>query len=154
MRSMSSCLPRTRTHFCTEVARGYGGSSSPRKMGRNWFMPALVNSGAAGWWGMSPEDGTTVCPRSAKKPVKARRSSLASISRLSLPGASGQPSLQLGPQFGLALARRLPSLGQRRPHVGSEAAQPVGDVVRHPLGRVALDGLAQEAAEPEGETEA
>ena len=75
--SMSSCLPRIRTHFCTEVARRNGGLSSPRKYGRNWFIPALVNSGAVGWCGISPDEGTTAWPRSAKNVVNARRSSLA-----------------------------------------------------------------------------
>ena len=45
---MSLCLPERRMHFWMLVARGYGAGSSPRKYGTNWFMPALVNSGAVG----------------------------------------------------------------------------------------------------------
>ena len=32
----------------------------------NWFIPALVNSGASGWCGISPAEGTSVWPRSTK----------------------------------------------------------------------------------------
>ena len=39
---------------------------SPRKMGTNWFMPALVNS-RFGESGMSDDDGTMVCFFSRKK---------------------------------------------------------------------------------------
>ncbi len=37
-------MSRVRTHFWTQVARGYGGVASPRKYGLNGTMPALTNS--------------------------------------------------------------------------------------------------------------
>src|SRR3569833_191133 len=40
----TSSMSGVRTHFCTEVARGYGGGASPRKYGLNCTMPALTNS--------------------------------------------------------------------------------------------------------------
>src|SRR5471032_2403265 len=45
------------------------GFSSPRKMGTNWFMPALVKS-RPGESGMSDADGTIVWPCAAKKSRK------------------------------------------------------------------------------------
>ena len=74
--SRSLCLPPARTHFCTEVARLYGGVSSPVKYGLNGTMPATVNS-TVGSCGIRLADGTIVWSRSAKKPVKARRNSFA-----------------------------------------------------------------------------
>jgi hypothetical protein len=50
----------TPAHFETSGAR------SPRKIGTNWFMPALVNS-RPGESGISDEDGVIVCPWRAKK---------------------------------------------------------------------------------------
>ena len=38
----------------------------PRKIGTNWFMPALVKS-SPGESGMSEAEGTSVCPCDAKK---------------------------------------------------------------------------------------
>ena len=46
------------------------------KYGLNGTMPATVNS-TVGSCGMRLAEGTIVCPRSAKKPVKARRNSFA-----------------------------------------------------------------------------
>ncbi len=65
-------MSTVRKHFCTEVARGHGGTSSPRKKGLKGTMPAMVNS-TVGSWGMRLADGTAVCPRSTKKRVKASR---------------------------------------------------------------------------------
>src|SRR5437867_11791213 len=108
-------------------------------------MPAFVNSGARGWCGISPDEGTSVCPRSAKNPVKVRRSSLASIGgnqpTRRLPPC---PRLQIGPELALALPHGLATLGDRGPDVGTEAAQRVGQVARDPLRRVALDSRAHE----------
>src|SRR5688500_6983830 len=73
MFSMSSCLPMIRTHFRIVVARGWVGFSSPRKNGRNCVMPALVNSGARGWCGMSPALGSGVWSWATKKSVHVRR---------------------------------------------------------------------------------
>ncbi len=42
------------------------GARSPRKIGTNWFIPALVKS-SPGESGSSEEDGTIVWPRFAKK---------------------------------------------------------------------------------------
>ena len=58
------------------TARLYGGASSPTKYGLNGTMPATVNS-TVGSCGMRLADGTTVWPVSAKKSVKAERSSSA-----------------------------------------------------------------------------
>ena len=48
-----------RTHFCTVVARGNGGTCSPRKYGLNGTIPATVNS-RSGSWGIRLADGTMV----------------------------------------------------------------------------------------------
>src|SRR5688500_8074666 len=67
-------------HFCVSAARvsepgttpahlETSARRSPRKMGTNWFMPALVNS-RFGLSGMSEEDGTIVCFCSRKKSRK------------------------------------------------------------------------------------
>src|SRR5438067_508893 len=64
-------------HFCVSAARvsrpgtapGHlltSGLCWPRKMGTNWFMPALVNS-RFGASGSRLEDGTTVCCFDLKK---------------------------------------------------------------------------------------
>ena len=81
-----------RKHFCTEVARGQGGTSSPRKNGLKGTMPAMVNS-TDGSWGMRLAEGTGVWPRSTKNRVNAARRWSASIavpgvttSDLSCPG--------------------------------------------------------------------
>ena len=64
-------MSTVRKHFCTEVARGQGGTSSPRKNGLNGTIPAMVNS-TVGSWGMRLAEGTGVWPRSTKNRVKAR----------------------------------------------------------------------------------
>src|SRR5918996_4227583 len=63
-----------RNDFWTLAARGYGGSCWPRKYGLNWTIPAVVSS-SEGSFGISEEEGTTVCPRSSKKERNARRMS-------------------------------------------------------------------------------
>ena len=96
--SRSLCLPPARAHFCTEVARRYGGASSPTKYGLNGTMPATVNS-TVGSCGMRLADGTTVWPRSAKNPVKAWRSSLAVRGRLGMIGAAYRGCATAEPGF-------------------------------------------------------
>ena len=49
-------MSTVRKHFCTEVARGHGGASSPTKNGLNGTMPAIVNS-TVGSWGIRLADG-------------------------------------------------------------------------------------------------
>src|SRR5690606_19320370 len=69
--SRSLCLPPARMHFWVSAARvseagrtpahlETSGARSPRKMGTNWFMPALVKS-SPGESGRSEDDGTIVC---------------------------------------------------------------------------------------------
>src|SRR5439155_399548 len=64
-------------HFCVSAARvgspgiapghlSTSGLRCPRKMGTNWFIPALVNS-RFGLSGMSEDDGTMVCCFDLKK---------------------------------------------------------------------------------------
>ncbi len=64
-------------HFCVSAARVFdpliaprhwstSGWRSPKKMGTNWFMPALVKS-RFGESGMSEALGTIVCCFSRKK---------------------------------------------------------------------------------------
>src|SRR4051794_23164700 len=49
-------------HFCVFAARVYDRFSSPRKIGLNWFIPALVNSNVGSSCGTTGELGTNVCP--------------------------------------------------------------------------------------------
>src|SRR3954449_6110319 len=78
--SRSLCLPPARMHFCVSAARVSepgiapahlltSARRSPRKMGTNWFMPALVNS-RFGESGSSDDEGTIVCCFSRKKSRK------------------------------------------------------------------------------------
>src|SRR5438094_2148331 len=55
-------------HFCVSATRGgfHCGFCWPRKIGTNWFMPALVKS-RFGLSGISEDDGTMVCCFSRKK---------------------------------------------------------------------------------------
>src|SRR3954465_11660978 len=55
-------------HFCVSAARGglYGQGCWPRKIGTNWFMPALVKS-RFGESGTRLEEGTMVCCFDLKK---------------------------------------------------------------------------------------
>src|SRR5437762_8914827 len=62
-------------HFCVSATRGgfHAGFCCPRKIGTNWFIPALVNS-RLGESGSSDDDGTMVCCFSRKKSRKDWRS--------------------------------------------------------------------------------
>src|SRR3954469_16670470 len=55
-------------HFWVSATRGgfHGAFCCPRKMGTNWFMPALVKS-RLGESGRSEDEGTMVCCFSRKK---------------------------------------------------------------------------------------
>src|SRR2546423_10492962 len=105
---------------------------------------------------MSPEEGTSVWPRSTKKSRNMLRSSLAFIAvedsaywQLFFTAPSARPAqLQFRPQLGLALAHGLAALLDGRAHVGTETPSALHHVVGHPLGRVALGRLAQELLEP------
>src|SRR5207342_1935989 len=74
----TSSMSRVRTHFCTLVARRYGGVSWPRKYGLNGTMPALTNSRVGSSYS-SGELGTTVWPRLEKNLNHRRRISADSI---------------------------------------------------------------------------
>src|ERR1700752_4033599 len=58
-------------HFWVSATRGgfHCGFCCPRKIGTNWFMPALVKS-RFGASGRSDDDGTIVCCFSRKKSRK------------------------------------------------------------------------------------
>src|SRR5260370_38663757 len=58
-------------HFCVSATRGgfHDGFCCPRKIGTNWFMPALVKS-RFGASGSRDEEGTMVCLFSRKKSRK------------------------------------------------------------------------------------
>jgi len=58
---MHFCVSAARVSFDgrTPAQRETSGARSPRKIGTNWFMPALVNS-RPGESGMSEADGTIV----------------------------------------------------------------------------------------------
>src|SRR4051794_20271145 len=61
-------------HFCVFAARVYDRFSSPRKIGLNWFIPALVNSSVGSSCGTTGELGTNVWPCfCTKKSMKAWR---------------------------------------------------------------------------------
>ena len=75
--SRSLCLPPARMHFWVSAARvslpgmapahlETSGARWPRKIGTNWFMPALVNS-RFGESGIRLDEGTMVCPFDLKK---------------------------------------------------------------------------------------
>src|SRR3954451_21570055 len=49
-------------HFCVLATRVHGAFSWPRKIGLNWFMPALVKSNVGSSCGTTGELGTKVCP--------------------------------------------------------------------------------------------
>src|SRR5262249_29509237 len=49
-------------HFCMFAARLYSRVSVPRKIGLNWFMPALLNSSVGSSSGTTLDDGTNVWP--------------------------------------------------------------------------------------------
>src|SRR6266550_5270155 len=58
-------------HFCVSATRGgfHTGFCCPRKIGTNWFMPALVKS-RLGASGSKDDEGTMVCCFSRKKSRK------------------------------------------------------------------------------------
>src|SRR5215204_1676846 len=61
-------------HFCVLTARVYGRFSCPRKIGLNWFIPALVNSSVGSSCGTTGELGTNVWPcRATKKSMNCWR---------------------------------------------------------------------------------
>src|SRR5260370_10191554 len=62
------CLPPACMHFCVLATRGgfHGGFFCPRKIGTNWFMPALVKS-RVGASANSEDEGTMLCCFSRKK---------------------------------------------------------------------------------------
>ncbi len=51
-------MSTVRKHFCTEVARAQGGTSSPTKKGLKGTMPAMVNR-TVGSWGIRLAEGTS-----------------------------------------------------------------------------------------------
>ena len=65
-------------HFWTLVTRLNGGVSRPKKYGINGTMPAIVNI-APGSFEISDVEGTTVCPRLAKKSTQRFEISCESI---------------------------------------------------------------------------
>src|SRR3954469_1180914 len=61
-------------HFWVFAARVYERRSVPRKMGLNWFIPALVNSSVGSSCGTTGDDGTNVWPcRCTKKSMNCWR---------------------------------------------------------------------------------
>jgi hypothetical protein len=62
----TSSMSGVRMHFCTLVARLYGGVRWPRKYGTNCTMPALMNSRFGSSMAGSGALGTTVCPFASK----------------------------------------------------------------------------------------
>src|SRR5438874_739865 len=58
-------------HFCVSATRAgfHGAFCCPKKIGTNWFMPALVKS-RFGAFGSKGEEGTMVCCFSRKKSRK------------------------------------------------------------------------------------
>ena len=67
--------------FCESQARlslanSELGSTVPRKMGLNWFIPALAKSNVGSWCGTTLLLGTAVCPLVSKKLMNAARTRL------------------------------------------------------------------------------
>src|SRR3954470_10487950 len=114
MSSRSLCLPPARTHFCTEVARRYGGVSSPVKYGLNGTMPATVNKTVLST-GMTLADDTCTCARSVKNVTKARRSSSAVVGTSGI-GTGLLAAVRAPSQLGLAESHRGTPLGHRGAH--------------------------------------
>src|SRR5919202_2378674 len=56
-----------RIAFWQLAAQVYGRGSSPRKVSLKGTMPAFTNSSVGSFAGTSDAEGTTVCPRRAKK---------------------------------------------------------------------------------------
>ncbi len=107
-------MSTVRKHFCTEVARGHGRASSPRKNGLNGTMPAMVNR-TVGSCGMRLADGTGVWPRSSKKPVKARRT-------VGVDGRCRAPCSAVTPSEPSCPARRQILRRRRRPSPATRSA--------------------------------
>ena len=156
MASRSLCLPPARTHFWIVAARGgsNGTGSSPRKYGTNCIIPELVNIGAVGCVGIRLADGTTVWSRAAKNSVQTWRSPLASMTRRAYRWVRGRPSASDRPTVGRgarASRSRIASrpLGHRGAALGAAGPEAPVTVGRHPLGHVAVDGLPDEALDPE-----
>ena len=115
----------------------------------NWFIPALVNSGARGCCGIRLAEGTTSWPRAAKNPVKAARSWSASI-RESLPAPpdtrpaspdrvrAGRPRApdRVRPCRGGAESSSR-SLPRARPRVRSRSSRPASTAEAHPVAQPA-----------------
>lgn len=55
------------------LAKSELGSTVPRKMGLNWFMPALANSRVGSLWGTTLLEGTAVWPLLWKNSMKVDR---------------------------------------------------------------------------------
>src|SRR4051812_13695922 len=158
-------MSRVRTHFCTLVARRYGAGSRPVRYGMNGTMPATVNS-SDGSGEISEALGTTVCPRWAKCSRKRRRLSAGCVvsTRVgwglgprgrsvlggvrAVPGrqahlvARGQRGVQprAGAQFGLALRGRRPDVGAERADRVGEVTQGFADGAGDPARRQLLGG--------------
>ncbi|KAL3783982.1 LOW QUALITY PROTEIN: hypothetical protein HJC23_013362 [Cyclotella cryptica] len=69
--SKSLCLPPARMHFwllaaLVKEASSVPGGARPRKMGLNWFMPALAKSSVGSLRGTHGEEGTSECCSEAK----------------------------------------------------------------------------------------
>jgi len=75
----TSSISRVRTHFCTDVARTYGGVTSPRKKGLNGTMPAFTNN-KFGSSAINDADGTTVCFKPCEFSLSKKRSQRERIS--------------------------------------------------------------------------
>ena len=58
------------------LAKSELGSTVPRKMGLNWFMPAFANRSVGSLWGTTLEDGTAVWPLVSKNSTKVERTRL------------------------------------------------------------------------------
>src|SRR3990172_9387159 len=54
-------------HFWLLATRECSGRAVPRKIGLNWFIPALVNMSVGSSCGTTGDDGTNTCPFAAKK---------------------------------------------------------------------------------------
>src|SRR5438552_3318185 len=103
-------------HFCVSATRGgiHIGFCWPRKIGTNWFMPALVKS-RFGASGNSDEDGITVCCFDAKKSRKLWRISFEVIAFESTQAGTPVPLFTPPPRRSSSVWARHPqSSGARR----------------------------------------
>src|SRR5436190_23612689 len=109
-------------HFCVSAARGglNGAFCCPRKIGTNWFMPALVNS-RFGESGRRLDDGTMVCSLDLKKSRNDCRISLLVIKRQSIRSTAMQrqcKNLQPIPYRCLTAPYRSPTRNSASVHAG------------------------------------